>query len=90
MPIDVHGAEHRYLTPAPEFALSRFELAGLVTVGPVVGPEIVVVTRGSASVRRGGESLTLASGASAFLPATGGDYALDGAGTVFRARVNDA
>ena len=88
MPIDVHGAEHRYLTPAPEFALSRFELVGSATVGPVSGPEIVVVTSGSASVRRGGESLALASGASAFLPATGGDYVLDGTGTLFRARVN--
>ena len=88
VPVDVRGAEHHYLTPAPEFALSRFELAGSVTVGPVDGPEIVVVTRGVADVRRGGETVRLASGASAFLPATGGDYVLDGAGTVFRARVN--
>jgi mannose-6-phosphate isomerase len=90
VPVETRGPEHRYLTPAPEFALSRFELAGSATVGPVVGPEIVVVTSGSAAVSRHGESIDLASGASAFVPATGGDYVLDGTATVFRARVNDA
>jgi mannose-6-phosphate isomerase len=89
--LETRGAERHYRTPASEFALSRLELGGTaVSVGPVNGPEIVVVTRGSAVARRGGEKLALASGRSAFVPAEGGDYTLDGTATVFRARVNDA
>jgi mannose-6-phosphate isomerase len=88
--VETHGVEHRYRAPAPEFALSRFDLDGAsAPVGPVSGPEIVVVTAGTATVRRGSETLSLASGASAFLPPRGGHYALDGKATVFRARVND-
>jgi mannose-6-phosphate isomerase len=89
-PVETRGLELTYRTPAPEFALSRFDLdAQSAPVGPVNGPEIVVVTRGAATVRRGGEALELRPGASAFVPAKGGDYALDGTATVFRARVND-
>jgi mannose-6-phosphate isomerase len=91
VPLETRGPERQYRTPAPEFALSRFELAGTTAaVGGVSGPEILVVTHGSVTVRRGGESLALASGRSAFVPAAGGDYQLDGTATVFRARVNDA
>ncbi len=90
VPVETRGAERHYRTPAPEFALSRFELTGTsATASPVNGPEIVVVTRGSVTVCRGSESLTLRSGRSAFIPAGGGDYSLDGTATVFRARVND-
>jgi mannose-6-phosphate isomerase len=90
VPVDSRGAERRYRTLAPDFSLSVFDLSdSRVPVGPVSGPEIVVVTRGAATIRRGADSLALGSGASAFIPADGGDYSLDGAGTVFRARVND-
>jgi mannose-6-phosphate isomerase len=91
VPVETRGVERHYRTPAPEFALSRFDLAGsATTVGPVTGPEIVVVTSGTASIRRGSEALSLASGASAFVPPNGGDYTLDGTATLFRARVNEA
>jgi mannose-6-phosphate isomerase len=91
VPVETRGLERRYRTPAPEFALSRFDLdANAAPVGPVTGPEIVVVTHGTATIRRGGEALVVSSGASAFLPARGGDYALEGSATIFRARVNDA
>jgi len=90
VPTELRGHERHYLTPTREFALSRFALAGATApVGPVNGPEIVVVTSGALDLRRRDESLHLPSGASAFITATGGDYALSGTGTAFRARVND-
>jgi len=90
VPTELRGAETLYLTPTREFALSRFELTDTTApVGPVRGPEIVVVTAGSLDVRRGDESLSVASGASVFVAAEGGNYALSGTGTAFRARVND-
>jgi len=89
VPVDTRGPELRYRTPAPDFALSRFDLSdGAATVRPVNGPEIVVVTHGAATVRRGTESVALKSGDSAFVPAERGDYSLEGTGSVFRARVN--
>jgi mannose-6-phosphate isomerase len=89
VPVDTSGPELRYRTPAPDFALSRFDLSdAAVAVSAVSGPEIVVVTQGDATVRRGTESVALKSGASAFVPAEGGDYSLEGTGSVFRARVN--
>ncbi len=83
------GVETRYLTPTREFTLSRFDLADAsVEVSAVLGPEIVVATRGNATITRGAEQLSLASGASAFLTAEGGHYTLSGPATLFRARVN--
>jgi mannose-6-phosphate isomerase len=87
-PIDTRGAEAHYVTPAREFALSRFDIDGNAAVTPVTGPEIVVVTRGRVSVTRAEKSVTLRGAESAFLPAAGGDYRLSGTGTVFRARIN--
>ena len=90
VPTDLRGFERHYRTPAREFALSRFELSGTTaTVGPVHGPEIVVVTSGSLEIRRQDESVRLPPGASVFVAAEGGAYTLSGAGTAFRARVND-
>ncbi|HWP09165.1 MAG TPA: mannose-6-phosphate isomerase, class I [Polyangiaceae bacterium] len=90
VPTELRGHERHYLTPTREFALSRFALAeATASVGPVKGPEIVVVTSGALDVRRNGDSLRLPSGTSAFITAEGGDYTLSGTGTAFRARVND-
>ncbi len=90
VPTERRGSELHYVTAAREFALSRFELAGeTASVGPVSGPEIVVATSGKFDVRRGSENLRLASGASVFIAAERGPYALSGTGTAFRARVND-
>jgi len=89
-PTERRGSELLYLTPTREFALSRVELdGGSARVGPVSGPEIVIVTSGSVNAQRGNEGVTLPSGASVFVPATGGPYELSGTGTAFRARVND-
>ncbi|HTQ04861.1 MAG TPA: mannose-6-phosphate isomerase, class I [Polyangiaceae bacterium] len=88
---ETHGSLVRYITPAREFDLSRLELTtGELVVDAVSGPEIVVVTRGELTLRRADESTTLAAGASVFVPAAGGAYTIAGAGTAFRARVNDA
>ena len=56
----------------------------------VHGPEIVVATAGSLTVARADETVTLPAGASVFVAASAGEYTLSGAGTAFRARVNDA
>jgi mannose-6-phosphate isomerase len=89
-PTKTVGHERFYSTPAREFALSRVELAGeTARLGPVLGPEIVVVTEGALTVRRGAATLELASGRAVFVPAAGGDVEVAGRGTAFRARVND-
>jgi mannose-6-phosphate isomerase len=89
VPLERDGYETHYVTPAREFALSRIELAGAAAeLRGVAGPEIVVVTAGTLELRRGSEALALDGGASAFVPAAGGDYTLSGSGTAFRARVN--
>jgi mannose-6-phosphate isomerase len=91
VPTETRGAVVRYVTPAREFELSRLELTtGELVVDAVKGPEILVVTRGELMLRRAGESVTLPAGASVFVPALGGAYAVSGAGTAFRASVNDA
>jgi mannose-6-phosphate isomerase len=85
------GKERFYPTPAREFALSSLVLAGeTARVGPVIGPEILVVTAGAVSARRGAETVEVGAGHAVFVPAAGGDVELSGSGTVFRARVNDA
>jgi len=90
VPTERSGSELHYRTPSPEFALSRLDLHD--TTAPVSaprGPEIVVATAGSLSVRRNDEVVPLPSGTSVFLTAAGGAYTLSGTGTAFRARVND-
>lgn len=90
VPTETSGSVVRYVTPAREFELSRLELTtGELVVDAVRGPEIVVVTRGELTFRRATESVTLAAGASVFVPALGGAYTVAGAGTAFRACVND-
>jgi mannose-6-phosphate isomerase len=90
VPTTTLGHECFYTTPAREFALSRIELAGEVArLGPVSGPEILVVTTGGFSVRRGTAAVELTAGRAVFVPAAGGDVELAGHGTAFRARVND-
>lgn len=59
-----------YVTSAREFRLSRLELGASEAreLAASAGPEILLVTRGSARVSRGGASLTLGRGESALLP----------------------
>lgn len=73
-PIRTVGAEHVYLTPAPEFRLSRVELDGTGMRHPasvcfdVPGPQILAVLAGSIQVRSDGTSLTVHAGEALWLP----------------------
>jgi mannose-6-phosphate isomerase len=81
------GAEVHYRTPAAEFALSRLEVPGAVTLEDD-GPQILLCTEGSVVLRQApGTSLTLGRGASAFLPAAGAPAELTGAASLYRVRV---
>lgn len=78
-----------YETPAPEFRLSRVEVAGPLDL-PRRGPELFLVTRGQVELSCGGEVLDLAQGESVFVGADEGPLQLDGEGRVFRATVGGA
>lgn len=63
----------RYLTPAPEFALSRFDLAaGADAVITVDGPGIVLCTQGGVRLTQGEEELGLDCGGAAWISAADG------------------
>jgi mannose-6-phosphate isomerase len=84
-PRQVDDVERLYETPAREFRLSILDLrsrAGGVT-RDLFGPEILLVTSGSATL---GE-LTVAKGQAVFMPACLGKYTLDGDAVVYRATV---
>lgn len=83
-----HGPEHVYETPAHEFRLSYFDLdAGAVQVA-VSGPEIWLVTSGSAELRSVVDGpLSLGPARSAFVSADSGELSICGAGRIFRATV---
>lgn len=89
VPTTRDGRELRYLTPAPEFALSRLELGG----GPLAlrtrgGPEIVLLTEGHAELSHGHSRVSLSPGASAFVTGSTRAYDVRGEGTLFRAGIN--
>jgi mannose-6-phosphate isomerase len=87
------GAERAYLTPTPEFRLSRIVLDGATNfrVEDRRGPEILLcvegIVRATNIATASGE--TLSRGHSVFLSATDPTYELSGAGTVFRATVGE-
>jgi mannose-6-phosphate isomerase len=82
-------AESIYETPAPEFRLSVLDLAGKPPITRTTdGAEILLATKGSAALHAGGTTTTLARGASAFVPASTKSYAIEGDGTVYRARAH--
>ncbi|WP_437565474.1 mannose-6-phosphate isomerase, class I [Sorangium sp. So ce542] len=84
------GAESIYDTPAPEFRLSRIELdaASSWRTDDRRGPEIVLCTRGQASlVDARGAAQGLRQGGSIFVPFASGSYAIEGEGQFFRATV---
>jgi mannose-6-phosphate isomerase len=81
------GAEQRYETPAREFQLSYFDVAGRELEVSVTGPEIWLVTSGAVAIEAGGRALTLSGGRSAFVPACQPTLTLRGSGRIFRARV---
>jgi mannose-6-phosphate isomerase len=79
------GAEHVFHTSAPEFRLSYFDLDGALTPERSDGPEIVLVTQGSAELRAEGRTLAVAAGGSVLIRADDPSYALQGQARVFRA-----
>ncbi|WP_437805877.1 mannose-6-phosphate isomerase, class I [Sorangium sp. So ce1078] len=84
------GAESIYDTPAPEFRLSRIDLdaASSWRTDDRRGPEIVLCTRGQASlVDARGAARDLRQGGSIFVPFASGSYAVEGRGQLFRATV---
>ncbi|UYP17834.1 mannose-6-phosphate isomerase, class I [Rhodococcus sp. Z13] len=90
---EVAAFEWRYRTPAPEFALSRFEL-GPGDVAPVAGgsPQILLCTAGIARVECAGESVTLRPGDSAWLSACDREPTVHGCAAdtqVFRAQLGE-
>jgi len=85
--VDEH--EWVYDTPAREFRLSKIELSGEIARTPR-GPEILLVTEGSASMSAGDapRSLAIERGRSVFVPASTRRYTLAGTATVYRATTN--
>lgn len=81
------GAEQRYRTPAREFELSYFDVAGSELRVPVESAEIWLVTRGNVDLAAEARHVTLSSGGSAFVQARSRELRLAGNGRVFRARV---
>ncbi len=78
--------EQVYPTPASQFELSRIALAGRPFEAEVTGPELLLCVEGQVTAAAaGGPRLPLQRGASAFVPAATGRYAIDGGGVVFRA-----
>jgi mannose-6-phosphate isomerase len=79
-----HGGEEVYLTPAPEFRLSRLD-AARAPVLPAAGPQLLLCAEGSVRLRRDGEEIGLIRGEAVFAGHRGGPVEVTGAGTVFRA-----
>ncbi len=75
-----------YPTSAPDFELSRLEIETPFSVSvDVAGAEILFCARGAVTLRAGARSLPLPAGTTAFVPASTAAYALEGAGSLFRA-----
>jgi mannose-6-phosphate isomerase len=76
--------EQVYLTPSPQFELSRIALAGQTLEVEVAGPEILLCVEGQVAASSYKTSLPLGRGASVFVPASTAHYSLRGEGVVFR------
>ncbi|WP_458688116.1 mannose-6-phosphate isomerase, class I [Nocardia tengchongensis] len=90
----VSDSVFRYHTPAPEFGLSRFELAADAEPVPVVGsgPVIALVTHGRVRLLQGGHDLIVERGRAAWISAADGGIraqAVDGAAQLFCAAVGE-
>jgi mannose-6-phosphate isomerase len=91
-PADRSGRWHRFTSPAREFALEEASLDGTLDRERKPGsPEIVLVIEGEATLSGPGRAeampLELRGGASAFVTADTGSYALSGSGQLFVASV---
>ncbi|BCK53568.1 mannose-6-phosphate isomerase, class I [Nocardia wallacei] len=82
----------RYRTPAPEFALRRFELAADAEPTPVprTGPGIMLCTAGTVRLLQGADELRITPGGAAWISAADAEVraqAIDGAAQLFCACV---
>jgi mannose-6-phosphate isomerase len=82
------GGEDVYVTPAPEFRLSRVTLSLSQLSLQRRGPEILIVTDGEASVTTSSEAVKLRKGQSLFVEPGDPPLQLSGRGTLFRATIN--
>ncbi|GAA4614446.1 mannose-6-phosphate isomerase, class I [Actinoallomurus liliacearum] len=78
------AGEEVYLTPAPEFRLSRVDAAAGAVL-PAGGPQLLLCTEGRVELRRGGDATELTRGRAAFAEHRGGPIEVTGSGTLFRA-----
>lgn len=86
--VPVAEADERvYLTPAEEFRLSFVNVKAPLSLTRSNGPELLLVTEGRVRVEAETSALLLEAGSSAFVPASEGALRVEGAGTLFRARV---
>ncbi|HET8588769.1 MAG TPA: mannose-6-phosphate isomerase, class I [Nakamurella sp.] len=75
-----------YASPAAEFRLARLDVGRAVREITHDGPQVLLVTAGSVTVRAaGGRSLVAKRGQSVWVSASDRDVRLSGSGTVFRA-----
>jgi mannose-6-phosphate isomerase len=78
------SGEEVYVTPSPEFRLSRVDAAGR----PVLrgsGPQLLLCAEGEVRVSRDDETFDLRRGNAVFVEHEGGPIQLEGAGILFRA-----
>jgi mannose-6-phosphate isomerase len=82
-PIPTSVGDEYAVTGVAEFRLFRLGLMPRPTALPGGSPRIVLITEGQARLTVDGGSITLATGASAFVPAESERIAVTGAGTAF-------
>jgi mannose-6-phosphate isomerase len=82
------NGEHVYDVPAKEFRLSRITVADDAVTVDAAGPQIFVALSGTVRVEQDAESVGLAPGRSAYLPARGGPVTVTGSGTAYRVTTN--
>ncbi|MFI9269102.1 mannose-6-phosphate isomerase, class I [Kitasatospora sp. NPDC052896] len=88
-PVAGEDGEELFAVPIDEFRLSRYRLTADGPQRAVSGraAQVLLCTEGSVRLTGAGETLTLERGQSAYLPASGRDTLLSGAGVLFRATV---
>lgn len=84
---EMHGMEEVYITPAPEFLLSRYNLSTSIRLNNLSTAQIILVTQGSLQITpQTGNPITLKKGQSAFISKTAISCQLSGKATFYRVR----
>jgi mannose-6-phosphate isomerase len=79
-----HPGEEVYVTPAPEFRLSRLDAAQRPVL-PAAGPQLLLCADGEVHLRRDAEELDLRRGNAVFVEHQGGPIQVEGTGALYRA-----